>query len=489
MDEDITFIFPIQLFQNIKYITTKNIYLIEEPIFFTNYNFHKMKIAYLRTTMKCYYDYLKKKLKNHNIKYINFYDVNDLFYKNINNKNIYMLNPTEHLLTNKLIKIFKNRLIILPTQNFLLNDEDIEFLKTTMFKNSYNHNTFYIYQRKKLNILFNSKNNKPDGNKWSFDEENRKKLPNKIDLPLMSKIINNKYTKEGIDYVDKYFKNNYGEINFIYPITHKTSIEWLDNFLNNKLSNFGIYEDAISEQEIFIFHSVLSPMMNIGLLTDTIVINKTLDYYNNNKNKIKLQNIEGFIRQLIGWRNYIYAIYMIEKPVLDNIFKIKSNNKTYHKLWTGTTNIYPIDCIIKNKLIPYAYCHHTERLMVLANFMKFCEIDNGQIYRLFMEWTVDSTNWVMYANIYGMVLNIVKIMKKNYIASSNYIFKMSNYKDINLWSTTFNCLYYNYISKNIDILKSDYGLRFQLALWKKKTLEDKNKINNIAENYIILLNT
>jgi deoxyribodipyrimidine photolyase-related protein len=477
----VTFIFPTQLFKDIKYIKTSNIYLIEEPIFFTKYNYHKMKLAYHRATMKYYYDYLKSKLKNHNIKYINFYEADDTFYKNIKYNNIYIINPTDHPLTTKLEKIYKDKLIILPTQNFLLDDNDLEYLKNNTFKKSYNHYNFYIYQRKKLNLLM--KDNKPEGNKWSYDTENRKKLPKDINLPTLPKKINNKYTKEATIYINKYFSNNYGEINFIYPLNHKDTIKWLNNFLSKKLNNFGIYQDAISSNNTFIFHSVLSPMMNVGLLTDTEVITKTIDFYN--KHDIKIQNIEGFIRQIIGWRNYIYAIYMIEKPFI----KIKhTNNNLYHKFWSGTTNMYPIDSIIKNNLVPYAYCHHIERLMVLGNFLKLCMIDNDQIFRLFMEWTIDSQEWVMYANIYGMVLNEIKIMKKNYIASSNYIFKMSNFKDINNWSKIFDCLYYNYISKNINILKNDYSLRFQINLWNKKSLVDKNNIIDTANTYIKSLN-
>ena len=485
MDNNITFIFPTQLFKNIKYIETKHIYLIEEPIYFTNYNFHKMKLAYHRATMKCYYDYLKKKLKNHNIKYFNFFQVDNNFYKDIKNKNIYMLNPVDHQLTDKLKKIFKDRLIIQPTQNFLLNDEDIEYIKNNIFNKSYNHRLFYIYQRKKLNILIN-KNEEPDGNKWSFDEENREKLPNNIVLPEIPKIINNKYTKEAINYVNNYFNNNYGEINFIYPINHKNCITWLDNFLKNKLYNFGLYEDAVSENDAFIFHSILTPMMNIGLLIDTFVIDQTMKFYNQHKKKINIQNIEGFIRQILGWRNFIYSVYIIEKPILK--INISKNSIQYHKFWNGTTNMYPIDTIIKNKIIPYSYFNHIERLMYLGNFMKLCMLDDMEIYKLFMEWTIDAYNWVMYGNVFGMVLNKVKIMKKNYIASSNYILKMSNFKNVDNWSETFNCLYYNYIAKNIDILKSDYGLRFQLSVWKKKSLDDKNKIIKIANNFIKMLN-
>jgi len=482
IDTDLTLIFPTQLFYDIKYIKTKNIYLIEEQIYFTNYNYHKMKLAYHRATMKYYYDYLKKKLKNHNIKYIDFHKIDNKFYEDIKNKNIYINNPIEHQLTDKLKKIFKNRLTILQTPNFLLNDIEIDYIKNNIFKKSYNHRLFYIYQRKKLNILINEKL-EPYGNKWSFDDENRKKLPNKINIPSIPKIINNKYTKEAIKYINKYFNNNYGEINFIYPINYKNSLIWLDNFLQHKLFNFGLYEDAVTEKDVFIFHSVLSPMMNIGLLTDKIVIDHTMKFYNLNKKKINIQNIEGFIRQIIGWRNFIYSIYMIEKPIINT--KLSTSDKL-DKFWTGNTNMYPIDSIIKNKIIPYAYCHHIERLMYLGNFLKLCMMKDAEIYKLFMEWTIDAYNWVMWGNVYGMVLNQIKIMKKNYIASSNYILKMSDFKNNNdnNWCKIFNCLYYNYISENIDILKKDYGLAFQISIWKKKTPNEKKEIHKIATNFI-----
>ena len=300
---DIFLIFPTQLYKNTKLINSNNIYLIEEPIYFTYLKYHKLKLAYHRATMKYYYDYLKK--KKFNVKYIEFYNVSNIFYKNIKYNNIYIYDPIEHKLLDKLIKIYKNKLIILPSQNFLIYS-DLKILKNDLYSNSYLFNKFYIYYRKKFNILID-KNNKPIGGEWSYDKYNRKKIPknytfsNNI-LPENYKIIKNKYTIEATNYINKYFNNNYGHINFIYPITHKDSYKWFNNFLKYKIDNFGEFEDAILENNPFIYHSILTPMMNLGLLIDKDILNKILEFNNNNDTNI--QNIEGFIRQLF-WRNYI----------------------------------------------------------------------------------------------------------------------------------------------------------------------------------------
>jgi deoxyribodipyrimidine photolyase-related protein len=469
---DIVLIFPTQLFKNISLIINKQIYLIEEPIYFTNFNFHKLKLAYHRATMKYYYDYLKNKKAN--VKYFEFNNITNKFYKNIKSNKIYIYDPIEINLLNKLKNIFNDKLFIFPTLNFLVYS-DIKLLNDTIFNNNYSFNKFYIYYRKKFNLLLNP-NKTPIGNKWSFDDDNRKKIPSELQLPKIPKIINNKYTKEAIIYINKNFKKNYGDINFIYPITHKQAETWFNNFLKYKMNNFGEYEDATIEKHPFLFHSVISPMLNIGLLTDKLIIKKAIKY------KTNIQNIEGFVRQIF-WRNYMMTVYMIEKPII----KIKNNKSSvYKKLWNGNTNIYPIDNMIHNYIIPYAYSHHITRLMYFGNFFKLCLLEDKLIYKWFMEVYIDAYNWVMFGNVYGMVLNKIKIMTKNYIASSNYIFKMSNFKNIDNWKEIFDALYYHFIHTNYDKLKSDYGLRYQLAYWKKKS--NKNDILNIANNYIKKLN-
>lgn len=470
---NIVLIFPTQLFKDIKLIIDKEVYLIEEPIYFTNFNYHKLKLAYHRATMKYYYDYLKKNKVN--VKYFEFKSITNKFYQNIQTNKIYIYDPIEHELLNKLIKIYNNKLFIFPTLNFLVYS-DIQLLKDNIFNKNYSFNKFYIYYRKKFEILLKT-NGTPIGDKWSFDEDNRKKIPKGTIIENIPKNIYNKYTKEATDYINYNFSNNYGDINFIYPITHKESEKWFYNFLKNKINNFGEYEDATLEKHPFLFHSVLTPMMNVGLLTDTLIIKKVLSIICIDS-KIKIQNIEGFIRQIF-WRNYMMAIYIIEKPII----KIKNNNsKVYYKLWNGETGIYPIDSMIKKYIIPYAYSHHITRLMYFGNFFKLCLLKDDLIYRWFMEVYIDAYNWVMFGNIYGMVLNKIKIMTKNYIASSNYIFKMSDFKNIDNWKEIFDALYYNFIHINLKNLESDYGLRYQLSYWKKKT--NKESIIQIANEYI-----
>ena len=480
-------IFPHQLFHNISHLKNNDIiYLIEEPIFFSDYKFHKLKLAYHRATMKKYYDYLKKKKLN--VKYINFHEITNKFYSNLNHSDneIEIISVSDHKLENKLKDIFKNKLIILDNINFLISINELDDIKNKIYKNNkYYHDIFYKYQRIKLNILM--KSNKPVGNKWSFDSENRLSLPKNFsdEKTEINKIIKNKYTKEAIKYINKYFPDNYGSLEyFIYPIDTKSSKTWLNKFLENKLINFGKYQDAVSEQEPFLYHSIISPMMNIGLITDIDVVKISYEYYIENQNIISIESFEGFIRQIIGWRNFVYTIYMLEGNEMYEMNYLKHHNKINDKFWTGTTNMYPIDSII-NKIIKYSYAHHIERLMYLGNFMLLCFIDPKEVYKIFMEWTIDAYSWVMVPNIFGMsqYSDGGIMMTRPYFSSFNYINKMSDYKK-DKWSEVWNALYYNFIDKHHLILKKNYAISNQVNNWYKKSKDEQDEIKKIAKKYI-----
>jgi deoxyribodipyrimidine photolyase-related protein len=482
-------LFPTQLFSDLSLLSkSKLIYLIEEPRYFDDFGFHKLKLAYHRASMKKYYDMLKKKKLN--VKYIDCEKVNNNFYKSIKSENdlINIFYPGDFPLQNKLENIFGKKLVINETLNFLIKTNEFVDIKKLIYKNTrYSHDEFYKYQRKKLSILID-KNNKPTGGKWSFDSENRLPLPANIKVPdTVSKVKSDKYIKEAIKYVNKNWSKNYGSLDhFIYPIDSKASKLWLNKFLEERLSKFGAYEDAVSEAEPFVFHSVISPMMNIGLLTDDEVVNTSYEYYLDNKKTIPIESFEGFIRQVIGWRNYVYTLYNLEGEKMKTTNQLKHNNKINDKFWTGQTDMIPIDSII-NKIVKYSYAHHIERLMYLGNFLLLCLVDPDEVYRIFMEWTIDAYDWVMVPNVYGMSQFATPIMMtRPYFSSSNYINKMSTFKvkKNDNWSETWDALYYNFIFKHRNLLKSNYAVARQVKHWDNKSESEQNEIKKKANEYL-----
>ena len=479
-------IFPHQLFNNLDHLNKNDkIYLIEEPRFFTDFSFHKLKLAYHRATMKKYYDFLKK--KKYHVIYIEFNQVTNNFYKSIKN-NISIIHVNDFKLENKLKKIYGIKLVILENKNFLIKLDEIDEIKKLIFKNKkYSHEEFYKYQRRKLNILID-KNNKPINGKWSFDNENRLPLPkNHIVIKTIKTIKKNKYIIEAIDYINQHFKNNYGSLdNFIYPIDHLSSKKWLLKFLKERLLNFGAYEDAVDEKEPFIYHAVISPMMNIGLLTDTQVVDISYKYYLKNMKHVSIQSFEGFIRQVIGWRNYVYILYLLEGSNLYETNQLKHHNQINEKFWTGTTEMIPIDSIIQ-KIVKYSYAHHIERLMYLGNFMLLCFIDPKQVYKIFMEWTIDAYDWVMVPNVFGMSqYSSSMMMTRPYFSSSNYINKMSTFKRSSNdgWSDIWDALYYNFINKHQELFKKNYAIAQQVKNWNNKTDSEQKILIKKANDYI-----
>ena len=242
---------------------------------------------------------------------------------------------------------------------------------------------------------------------------------------------------------------------------------------------FGDYEDAIAKNETTLFHSVLTPALNIGLLTPEQIIDETLKYHS--QTEIPLNSLEGFIRQIIGWREFMRGVYEFE-----GVFE-RTNNHFNHtrkipkSFYYGTTGIDPIDNTIR-KVLKSGYCHHIERLMILGNFMLLCEFDPDEIYRWYMELFIDAYDWVMVPNVYGMTqyADGGLITTKPYISSSNYVLKMSDYKK-GKWCEVWDALYWSFIHKNQYEFKSNQRMSFVVALLEKMN-KDKLEKHLIAAN-------
>ena len=271
---------------------------------------------------------------------------------------------------------------------------------------------------------------------------------------------------ESEGYVDKYFKNNYGSLGlFIYPTTIEESEKWFNNFLQERFNNFGDYEDAIVKDNLTLNHSILSPLMNVGFITPNKVISDSLQY--SHKNDIPINSSEGFIRQILGWREFIRGVYCVKGTYerTNNYWGFK--RKIPPSFYTGNTGIEPIDDSIK-KVLKTGYLHHIERLMVLGNFMMLCEFDPDEVYKWFMELFIDSYDWVMVPNVYGMsqFADGGLMSTKPYISSSNYIYKMSDYKK-NEWDKTWDGLFWKFMDKHRDFFIKNPRLRMLINTFDK----------------------
>jgi deoxyribodipyrimidine photolyase-related protein len=323
----------------------------------------------------------------------------------------------------------------------------------------YHFTDFYVQQRKRLGVLLDAKG-KPWGGKWTYDTENRKKLPKDIVVPEVASPVERASIHEAKKYVAKRFPKAIGEMKvFIYPVTYDDARVWLNEFVESRLSAFGDYEDAISQNETFVFHGVLTPMLNIGLLTPKQIIEAVLEKCD----EVSLNSLEGFLRQVIGWREFIRLVYLQagSRQRTRNAWGL--SRKLPAAFYDGTTGIVPFDRSIQRTL-KYAYCHHIERLMVLGNFMLLCDIAPNPVYQWFMEMFIDSYDWVMVPNVYGMsqYADDGLMTTKPYISGSSYICKMSDYTK-GPWCEIWDALYWRFVDRERKFFSENPRMRVMVG--------------------------
>ena len=449
-------LFPNQLFEK-KYLpkSVDIILLVEDPVFFgfreSKYNFNKLKLVLHRASMKSYEKYLQK--EGCKVQYIEFAKVHKTSFQNMTcfELNDYFLEK----------KYSKKITTILPTPNFLMTTKDLEEFHKTSGKKKFIHRNFLQFVKRKLNLLVDEK---------SHDMENRKKIPKGMKIPPLPHLPENSHVTEAKSYIERNFPNNYGSTNnFIYPISHNETKSCFQVFLSERMEHFGAYEDAICSENNFLFHSINGPLMNIGLINPQDVLDML------QKHSIKMNNYEGFIRQVVGWREYQRYCYRYGYKEMKEANIFHNSKKLSKKWYTGSLGVEPVDNAIRDAF-QYGYLHHIVRLMVICNFMNLNGIHPHEVYRWFMEFSVDSYDWVMIQNVYsmGMWADGGLTMRKPYISSDNYIQQMSNYK-CGDWCVKWKNLYYQFLVKHQDILrKTPYGRN--IKSWENKSEEEKKKI-------------
>lgn len=463
--------------------TDYDFFMCEDISLCTHFKFHKHKIMHFLISMREYRDLIRTKDKNlyyyeiqENEQYINvlkqtisknkykkilFFEIEDKFFEEI------IINFCKDQNLN--YEIIKNPMFMVTRKDFIdyLKNSNKPFLKS-----------FYEKQRNKFQILMKDK--KPIGGKYSYDSENRKKIPKKFDVITNNySAISSPHLSNVSKLVNDLFPDHPGKTeNFWIPVNRKQAIENFKQFLKFKIQLFGDFQDAIDQRDDFLYHSIISPSINIGHLTPDEVIREVEKVLT----KENLNSVEGFIRQVLGWREFVRGIYQNFDHLQQERNFFNHQRKLKPCWYDGTTGIPPIDDAIK-KAIKWGYCHHIERLMLLSNTMLLLEVHPQEVYRYFMEMFVDSSDWVMGPNVFGMgqFSDGGIFATKPYISGSNYILKMSHYKKDESWTNAIDGLYWQFIENKQEFLKGNHRLGMMVSTITKMDPKKKNIIYQAAD--------
>lgn len=454
-------IFPHQLFETHPALNgVQQVFLIEDPLLFSQYAFHRSKLILHRASMQLYADDLRMRGLSVELVECSSRPGVPGLREILQSRGVTQaccVDPCDDWMHQRLrssLQAAGSALEILPDPHFLTPPASFQRLNASGRK--WFFTDFYIDQRKRLGVLLDEAG-KPIGGKWSFDPENRKKLPRDIKVPRAWQ-PSAQYRPEhaAIESATAWVSGAFpsspgGTADFRYPVSRRQALDSLQLFLDQRLSDFGLYEDAMHDEHVFLFHSVLTPALNIGLLSPAEIVEAALA----RSQQVPLNSLEGFIRQVIGWREYIRGVY------LEFGRRERNHNFWGHErrlpasFYDGTTGIEPLDIVIR-RVLKHAWCHHIERLMILGNFMLLCEFHPDEVYRWFMELFIDAYDWVMVPNVYGMsqYADGGLITTKPYISGSAYVLKMSNFRK-GPWCEIWDALYWRFVDRHREFFASN----------------------------------
>ena len=343
---------------------------------------------------------------------------------------------------------------------------------------------YYRWLRKKYSLLMEG--NKPLGGKWNFDKDNQKSISKLKDLPKpRPKLKSDELTISTMVDIENCFPDSAGNLeSFNWAVTHSDARKQLKNFLMTYFKSFGDFQDAIDKENTTLFHSLLSPYINCGLLDPMECIVDAISYFKKAEDEIPINALEGFVRQILGWREFIRGVYWENMPQYKEM-NFWSHNKSLNKNWySGETGIPLLDDAIKES-VATGYTHHINRLMIISNLMNLSNIRPREIYRWFMEMYVDSADWVMVPNVFGMgtYSDGGIFSTKPYICGSSYMLRMSNYKK-GKWCDAVDGLYWQFIENNREFFAKNPRLALMPKSLDKMNKDRKIKIFNAAEEFI-----
>ncbi len=404
---------------------------------------------------------------------------------------LYYMTPSEWDSRQRLekVKSERNGSVKEIPNGFFLADADQWIDK---IKPGYRMEYFYREMRRNTGYLMNGK--EPEGGEWNYDDQNRESLPDGHPVPEIKTFQPDDITTEVMEMVEEYFPDSFGKMkNFGYAVTRKQALQLLRQFIEERLDEFGPYEDALKTGNHKLFHSQLSIYLNNGLLLPGEVCDAVMDAYE--KGEARLNSVEGFIRQIIGWREYIRIYYEAMMPEVRKANHFGFREKLPEMFWTGDTAMKCMQQSLQ-PVIEEAYSHHIQRLMILSNFSNLTETDPRELNRWFLLAYADAYEWVELPNVLGMstYADGGVLASKPYVSSGNYINKMSDYCKNCEYSVTkktgekacpFNYLFWNFVDKQRDTLNKIGRINFMVNMYDNKLSDDdKQEMRELSESFI-----
>ncbi len=476
-----TIIYPHHLFKDSPALVPgRVVYLVEEPLLLTHNPIHRQKLMFHTLSMDAYerdlraagYTVTRLTIAEHR-------KTEDVFarLKKDGVERMHLVDTTDDYLEQAIRKSGIER-VWYESPLFILEKQDAidRYVTSKRFMAS-----FYKQLRKDQNILVDE-DGKPAGGQWSFDADNREKIPKDTSLPEDIAHYGNGETAAAEDWAITVAAEQYGEPGCWLPYTHEGAQKFLREFLRERFATFGPYEDAMHTEGVRLWHSALSPLVNVGLLTPRAVLDTALAYAQ--EHDVPLNSLEGFVRQVLGWREFMRASYESDGRSMRSQNFFNHTRELPDSFWDGTTGIDPVDHVITTAL-KYGYTHHIERLMVMGNVMLLSQLDPNEVYRWFMGMYIDAYDWVMVPNVYGMsqFADGGSFATKPYISGANYIKKMSNCPAGD-WEATWTALYWHFIATHQAYFASNHRLSMMPRTLERMKDETRQQHFEVARHYL-----
>ncbi len=402
--------------------------------------------------------------------------------------------PDEYRLDRQLKQFCKALTIVssaTDTEHFLTGRHDLAHFFEG--KKQYLMENFYRHMRKKYDVLMDGDD--PMGMKWNYDKENRRKLPDEVKIPepkTFDREIED--IKKEIEEADVNYIGRVDTRNFTWPVTRSEVLRLFRHFLKYCLADFGRYQDALTERSWTVFHSRLSFGLNTKLVSPLEIIRNTEDYWKEHKKDVSLAQVEGFIRQILGWREFMRGVYWAHMPDYAHKNYFNHQRKLPQWYWTGKTSMKCLSHAI-NQSLNHAYAHHIQRLMVTGNFGLIAGVDPNEMDDWYLGVYIDAIEWVEITNTRGMsqFADGGIVGTKPYATSANYIHKMGHYcgdchykhhLKTGEKACPFNSLYWNFYHRNRNRLEDNPRIGMMYRTWDRMDPEKQKEILAQADYYL-----